>query len=110
MEIAHRRLNEAENDVEVVDHEVEDDIDVESARREDAQAVRFEKHGPVEPVLDGAHGRVEAFEMANGQDAFVFFGESEEIGGWAWSVSLMATRMRQIVYLSTIACSQQLSI
>ena len=41
-------VGEGEDDVEVVDHEVEDDVDVERARGEDAEAVGLEEHGLVE--------------------------------------------------------------
>ena len=50
-DLADGRLGELEDDVEVVDHEVEDDVDVERARGEDAEAVGLEEHGPVEEGL-----------------------------------------------------------
>ena len=41
----HRRIGKREHDVEVVDHQVEHNIDIERARRENAQPMHFEKHG-----------------------------------------------------------------
>jgi hypothetical protein len=38
------RVNERENDVEIVNHEIEDDVDVERARGEWAEAVDLKKH------------------------------------------------------------------
>src|ERR1035441_9923345 len=40
-----RRLHERENDIEIVNHQVEDYVHVERARAENAKAVHFKKHG-----------------------------------------------------------------
>ena len=45
VEFRGRGLRHGEQDVEVVDHEVEDDVDVQGARGEDAEAVGLEEHG-----------------------------------------------------------------
>ena len=68
---SHGRLNEAENDVEVVHHEIEDDVDVERARGEDAEPVGLEEHGHVDIGVDGEDGGVEALEMTDLKDALV---------------------------------------
>ncbi len=60
-----------ENDVEVVDHEVEDDVDVERARGEDAEAMGLEEHGLEEVLAGGGDGGVEALEVAGLDDAVV---------------------------------------
>lgn len=70
--------DEGEDDVEVVDHEVEDDVDVERAGGEDAEAVALKKHGSVEMRDRCGDGGVEAFEVAYLQDAVVVVGEGDE--------------------------------
>ncbi len=77
-DFAHRGVDKAEDDVEIVDHEVEDDIDIERAGREDAEAVRLKKHGLVEVRGDGRDSRVETLEMANLKDAAVCFSQRDE--------------------------------
>jgi hypothetical protein len=64
-----------------VNHEVEDDVDVERARREDTEAVGLEEHGPVESGDGRGDGWVEAFEMANGDDAVVGVSRVEDAIG-----------------------------
>ena len=73
-DFSYRRLREREDDVEVVDHEVEDYVDVEGAWGEDAEAVGLEEHGVVEAVDDGGDRGVEALEVADGYDAVGFGG------------------------------------
>ena len=80
-EIAHRAGGEAEHDVEIVDHEIEDDIDIEGARGEDAEAVRLKEHGSAEVALHGEDGGIEAFEMSGLKDASVTPGEGDELVG-----------------------------
>ena len=77
-----RIAGEGEDDVEVVDHEVEDDVDVERARGEKAEPVGLEEHGLVEGGEGGGDGRVEALEVADGEDAVVVLGEAVR-----WSAS-----------------------
>ena len=74
-------VGEGEDDVEVVDHEVEDDVDVEGARSEDAEAVGLEEHGVVELGEGGGDGGVEALEMTDGDDAVEGGGELEDAVG-----------------------------
>ncbi len=76
-----RRVGEGEDDVEVVDHEVEDDVDVEGARREDGKPVRFKKHRAAEQRREGLHGRVETLEMADHEGAAVLAGKAEKVVG-----------------------------
>src|SRR5580698_2841122 len=47
-DFAHWRGDEAQDDVEVVDHQVEDDVYIERAGGKDAKPVRLEEHGFVE--------------------------------------------------------------
>ncbi len=61
-----------------MDHKVEDDIDVESAGAEDAEAVRLEEHGLMGAGSEGGDGGVEALEMAYLDEATAFAGEADE--------------------------------
>src|SRR5208337_2302619 len=58
-----RRFGEGEDDVEIVDHQIEHDVDIERARSEHAQPVHFEKHGLGQQREGGAYGGIEALEM-----------------------------------------------
>lgn len=71
-------IGHGENDVEVVNHEVKDDIDVERPRRKDGEPVGLEEHGASELRLNGQNGRVEALEMAGLKDALALFGECNQ--------------------------------
>ena len=65
-----------------MDHEVEDDIDIERTRGEDGEAMCLEEHGPGEAWERGCHGRVEALEVAGGQDAASLSGQGDEPVGF----------------------------
>ena len=80
-DFANGGLGEAEDDVDVVNHEVEDDVDVEGPRGEDAEAVGLEEHGPVEGSDGRCDGGVEALKMADGDDALVGASEIEDVIG-----------------------------
>ena len=54
-----------------MDHEVQDDVDVERARGEDGQPVRLKEHWPGEAAERGIDGRIEALEMPGSKDAAV---------------------------------------
>ena len=82
VEVAHGRGGEGADDVEVMDHEVEDDIDIEGTGGEDAEAVRLKKHGAVEQRANGLDGGIETFEMADLQDALVMGREMDEVVGF----------------------------
>lgn len=72
---------EAEDDVEVVNHEIEDDVDVERTRGEDAKAVALKEHGLEEMPTSGSDGGVEALEMSGLDDAIVLAAEFEDAVG-----------------------------
>ena len=64
-----------------MDHEVEDDVDVEGARGEDRKPVSFEKHGTAKERRECLHSGVEALEVADHEGALVFVGKAEEVVG-----------------------------
>lgn len=75
-------VGEGEDDVEVVDHEVEDDVDVKGARGEDAEAVGLEEHGVIESSEGRGDGGVEALQVPDGEDAVARLGEMDEVVGF----------------------------
>jgi len=64
-----------------VNHEVEDNVDVEAARSENAEAVDFKKERERDGFLNGENGWVEALEVADLEDAVVLGGELNEVPG-----------------------------
>ncbi len=64
-DFAHGRLREGEDNVEIMDHKVEDDVHVEGARSENAKPVGLKEHGFVEVGDEGGDGGIEALEMAD---------------------------------------------
>ena len=65
-----------------MNHEVEDDVDVERARREDGEAMGLEEHGARDALGGGGDGGVEALEMADLKDAVERGGEREDAVGF----------------------------
>lgn len=80
-DFADGRVGEAENNIEVVDHEIKDDVDIERSRGEDAEAMGLEEHGPVESGDGCGDSRVEALEMADGYDAAVGLSQIDDVVG-----------------------------
>ena len=78
MNFADGRVGELEDDIEVVDHEVEDDVDIESAWAEDAEAVGLEEHGVVDAGGEGGNGGIEALEVTDLDEALMLIGEADE--------------------------------
>jgi len=78
-DFAYRRIGEGEHDVQVVDHEVEDHVDVQRARGEDGQAMRLKEHGTAQFWLDGEHSGVEALQVTRLQDAPGSFGTRNQV-------------------------------
>ncbi len=80
-EVDDRRVDEREQDVEVVDHHVVNDVDVEAARRKNAEAMDFEKHRARDDFSDGDDGGIEAFDVADLKNAAAAFcGGDERVG------------------------------
>ena len=61
-----------------MDHEVQDDVNVERAWGEDREPVRFVEHGAREAGLCGGDGGVEAFEVTGGEDAIPCRGPGDQ--------------------------------
>src|SRR5271169_171427 len=72
---------QAEQNIEVVDHQVEHDVDIEASRTEDAETVNFEKEGKAGDFLQRNDGRIEALEMSHLEDAAVGVGCLDELIG-----------------------------
>ncbi|HXI42556.1 MAG TPA: hypothetical protein VNH83_21415, partial [Bryobacteraceae bacterium] len=65
-----------------MNHQVEDDVDIEAARAEDAEAVDFEKQGLAGDFFERDDGGVETLEVADLEDAGVRIGGVDEaVGG-----------------------------
>src|ERR1700722_5928726 len=77
-----RFFDERQQYVEIVNHQVVDHIDVETAWRKDAEAMNFEEQRAVEDWLDRDDRRIETFDVADLQDAREFFGGGEESVGF----------------------------
>ena len=68
-EVNDRRVDEREQDVEVVNHHVVDDVNIEAARRKNSEAMDFEKHRARDDFSDGDDGGIEAFDVAHLKNA-----------------------------------------
>ena len=77
-----RRVHERQHHIEVVDHQVENDVHVERTRREDAEPVHLEEHGLGEQRNGRAHRGIEALQMAGLGDAAVVAGERDQFIGF----------------------------
>ena len=75
---AQRRRHHAEDDVEVVDHEVQHDVDVGAALGERREAVTLDEARLADDAVERADRRVEALEMADLQHAPAADGELEQ--------------------------------
>lgn len=70
------------NEIDVVNHEVEDDVDLEVARRPWAEALGVDvARGCGEEVMGGPYGGVEALGVANAETGLVGPGDLDEGGG-----------------------------
>src|SRR5262249_38337615 len=78
LEILHLGVDHAQDDVEVVNHQIEDDIDVGAALAEGRQAVTLDETRLRENAGKRADGRIEAFEVPDLQNALVPFGHLDQ--------------------------------
>src|SRR5579864_6899057 len=63
-----RRVRKREHDVDIVNHQIEDDVDVEAARAEFAHAVDFKKQRLGDGGFEREDGGIEALEVADLED------------------------------------------
>lgn len=68
-----------ENNVQIVNHEIEDDVDVKRAGAEDAEAVSLKKHGLIAHSAGCDDCGIEPLEMADLQNACVLVGECDQL-------------------------------
>ena len=80
-QVGDRRIDQREQDIQIVNHHVVDHIDVEAARRKNAEAVNFEKHRARNDRLHRDDRGIEAFHVANLQDASGAFGGGDQSVG-----------------------------
>src|ERR1700743_1953251 len=62
-----------------MDHEIEDDVDIERARGEDGKTMRLKKHGATQADFSSEYRRIEALKMTGLQNTAVFLSQSDEI-------------------------------
>ena len=77
-DLDHGPPHEVERDVEVVDEEVEDDVHVERARHEHAEAVRLDELHVRHERPNGGDRRVEALDVSDLQDAALLARDRDE--------------------------------
>jgi hypothetical protein len=75
------RFDEGEDDVEIVDHEVEDDADVGAARWVGRKAMGLDEAWFGGDAFHVAEGGVEAFDVADLKDEAILLGNLDEFGG-----------------------------
>jgi hypothetical protein len=68
-------FDDGEKNVEVVDHQVEDYVNIEATWSENAEAVDFKKKRSIDDRFDSDYGGIEAFDVANLQDALMVLGD-----------------------------------
>lgn len=73
--------DEAEDDIEVVDHEVEHHVNIETAGAKHAHTMDFEKEGQGYSLFERDDDRVEAFEVSDLEDAAMLSGGGDEAAG-----------------------------
>ena len=81
-EVDNRRIYERKQDIEIVDHHVVHDVDVETARRKNAEAMDFEKHWAQDDFSDGDDGGIETFDVADLKNAAAAFRCADERVGF----------------------------
>ncbi len=99
VEFADGRLNKPENHVEIVNHQIENYVHIERAWSKYTEPMNLKKQRPMHDGADGAHSRIEAFEMADLQNSVVAFGYLDEIvrlfecvGYWLFEQDIDACR------------------
>ena len=83
LDVRDRLADKREENVEVVDHDVEDDVDIQTASAENAEAMHFEKQRTFDEFFRGENGGIEAFDVADLENAGVFLGCRDKRVGFA---------------------------
>ena len=68
-EVHDGRIHERKQNIEVVNHHVVHHVDIQAARRENAEAMDFEKHGARDDFLRRGDGGIESLDVADLQNA-----------------------------------------
>ena len=76
------RLDELEDDADVVDHEVEDDADFGASNIEGGQAVSGDKARVADGFFEEAHDRVVVLDVADLDDGVFGFGGADDLIGF----------------------------
>ena len=74
----NRGADEMEDDVEVVDHQIEDDVHVRAAFEEGVEAVGFDEEGRSHHGPEGRDGRIEPLDEADLEDQPLCPGEGDQ--------------------------------
>ncbi len=61
----NRRAHQADNDIDVVNHQIQDHIDIGAALDERRQAVTFDELRILDDAFEAANRRIEPFQMAD---------------------------------------------
>ena len=81
VDFGDRRIDQRQDDVDIVDHHIEDDTHVRAARRERRDAHRFDVERPGDVRCDGAEGVGEAFDQADLEHQSPRLGEGRDLLG-----------------------------
>ena len=68
--------------VQIVNHQVEDDIDVKRSSGKHAQPMDLEEHRPVHQAAHGVYRRIEPFEVADLHETAMFPAETDNLVGF----------------------------
>ncbi len=77
------RIDQRKQNVQVVNHHVVNNVDVQAARSKHAEAVDFEKHGLGNDFAGRRRPRIEALEMADLQNALAALRRGDQTVGFA---------------------------
>jgi hypothetical protein len=80
--VLDRRIHEREEYVEVMDHDIVDYVNIETAGRENSHAMDFEKHRLGDNLLDGYNGGIEAFDLPDLENAAEAFCGCDQLVGF----------------------------
>ena len=74
-------MRPATYDVEVVNHEIENDVDIQGSGSENTEPVDLEEQRLMEDGVDSSYRGIEAFEMAHLKNTFMAICQGDEIVG-----------------------------